>query len=35
VTEHALDLSRHTADIDEPCRTLFVTPGLGIEHRPR
>jgi quercetin dioxygenase-like cupin family protein len=25
----------HTADIDEPCRTLFVTPGLGTEHRPR
>ena len=25
----------HTADIHEPCRTLFVTPGLGTEHRPR
>jgi quercetin dioxygenase-like cupin family protein len=25
----------HTADINEPCRTLFVTPGLGTEHRPR
>jgi quercetin dioxygenase-like cupin family protein len=25
----------HTADIDEPCRTLFVTPGLGTEHRQR
>ena len=25
----------HTSDIDEPCRTLFVTPGLGTEHRPR
>lgn len=25
----------HTADIDEPCQTLFVTPGLGTEHKPR
>ena len=25
----------HTSDIDEPCRTLFVTPGLGTDHRPR
>ena len=25
----------HTADIDEPCQTLFVTPGFGTEHRPR
>lgn len=25
----------HTSDIAEPCRTLFVTPGLGTEHRPR
>ena len=25
----------HTADIDEPCETLFVTPGLGTEHKPR
>jgi uncharacterized cupin superfamily protein len=25
----------HTSDIDEPCRTLFVTPGRGTEHRPR
>ena len=25
----------HTADIDEPVQTLFVTPGLGTEHRPR
>jgi quercetin dioxygenase-like cupin family protein len=25
----------HTADIAEPSRTLFVTPGLGTEHRPR
>ena len=25
----------HTADINAPCRTLFVTPGLGTEHRPR
>ncbi len=22
----------HTADIDEPCRTLFITPGMGTEH---
>jgi hypothetical protein len=25
----------HTADIDEACGTLFITPGLGTEHRPR
>lgn len=25
----------HTSDIDETCRTLFITPGLGTEHRPR
>jgi mannose-6-phosphate isomerase-like protein (cupin superfamily) len=25
----------HTSDIAEPCRTLFITPGLGTEHRPR
>jgi quercetin dioxygenase-like cupin family protein len=25
----------HTADIDEPCRTLFITPGRGTEHKPR
>jgi quercetin dioxygenase-like cupin family protein len=25
----------HTADIHEPCRTLFVTPGTGTEHRRR
>jgi quercetin dioxygenase-like cupin family protein len=25
----------HTSDLDEPCRTLFVTPGRGTEHRPR
>jgi quercetin dioxygenase-like cupin family protein len=25
----------HTADIDEPCATLFVTPGMGTEHKPR
>ena len=25
----------HTADMDELCRTLFVTPGMGTEHRPR
>jgi mannose-6-phosphate isomerase-like protein (cupin superfamily) len=25
----------HTSDIAEPCRTLFVTPGRGTEHRPR
>jgi hypothetical protein len=25
----------HTADVTEPCRTLFVTPGQGTEHKPR
>jgi hypothetical protein len=25
----------HTADVSEPCRTLFITPGRGTEHRPR
>jgi quercetin dioxygenase-like cupin family protein len=25
----------HTADIAEPCQTLFITPGRGTEHRPR
>lgn len=25
----------HTADIDEPCTALFVTPGIVTEHRPR
>lgn len=25
----------HTADADEPCVALFVTAGLGTEHRPR
>ena len=25
----------HTSDIHERCRTLFVTPGRGTEHRPR
>jgi quercetin dioxygenase-like cupin family protein len=25
----------HTADIDEPCTTLFITPGIGTEHKPR
>ena len=25
----------HTADIAEPCRMLFITPGQGTEHRPR
>ena len=25
----------HTADADEPVRMLFVTAGLGTEHRPR
>ncbi len=44
--EHRLDLSEgqaainprnvwHTADIPAMCRTLFVTPGRGTEHRPR
>ena len=45
-TEHRVDLEAgqaainprnvwHTSDITEPCRTLFITPGLGTEHRPR
>lgn len=25
----------HTADIDEPTTALFITAGLGTEHRPR
>ncbi len=25
----------HTADIAEPCRMLFITPGRGTEHKPR
>jgi uncharacterized cupin superfamily protein len=25
----------HTADVDEPARVLYVTPGLGTGHRPR
>ena len=25
----------HTADIHEPSRALFITPGRGTEHRPR
>jgi hypothetical protein len=25
----------HTADIAEPTRGLFITAGLGTEHRPR
>ncbi len=25
----------HTTDVHEPGRVLFVTPGLGTEHRPR
>jgi quercetin dioxygenase-like cupin family protein len=25
----------HTADINEACRALFITPGQGTEHRPR
>ncbi len=25
----------HTADVSEPVQVLFVTPGLGTEHRPR
>ncbi|MGH3456477.1 MAG: hypothetical protein ACRDP2_18875 [Nocardioidaceae bacterium] len=44
--EHRLDLTDgeaavnprnvwHTADITESCRTLFITPGQGTEHRPR
>lgn len=44
--EHRLDLTEgqaavnprnvwHTADITESCRTLFITPGQGTEHRPR
>lgn len=44
--EHRLDLADgeaainppnvwHTVDITEACRTLFITPGQGTEHRPR
>jgi len=44
--EHRIDLREgeaainprnvwHTSDMYGPCRTLFVTPGLGTEHRPR
>jgi len=25
----------HTADVIEPGRALFITPGRGTEHRPR
>lgn len=25
----------HTADVHEPGQALFITPGLGTEHRPR
>lgn len=25
----------HTVDITDSCRTLFITPGQGTEHRPR
>jgi mannose-6-phosphate isomerase-like protein (cupin superfamily) len=25
----------HTADVHEPGQGLFITPGLGTEHRPR
>jgi uncharacterized cupin superfamily protein len=25
----------HTADVHEPGRVLYITPGLGTEHRPR
>jgi hypothetical protein len=25
----------HTADVHEPGKGLFVTPGRGTEHRPR
>jgi mannose-6-phosphate isomerase-like protein (cupin superfamily) len=44
--EHRVDLSEgqaainprnvwHTVDVARPCRTLFITPGRGTEHRPR
>jgi mannose-6-phosphate isomerase-like protein (cupin superfamily) len=44
--EHRIDLTEghaavnphnvwHTAEITEPCRMLFITPGQGTEHRPR
>lgn len=44
--KHRLDLTEgqaavnprnvwHTADITERCRTLFITPSQGTEHRPR
>jgi len=25
----------HTADVEAPCTCLFVTAGVGTEHRPR
>jgi len=25
----------HTADVGEPCTALFVTAGVGTQHRPR
>jgi uncharacterized cupin superfamily protein len=25
----------HTANVHQPCRVLYVTPGAGTEHRPR
>ena len=25
----------HTADVSEPCTVLFITAGVGTEHRPR
>lgn len=25
----------HTADVDQPCTALFITAGLGTQHRPR
>jgi quercetin dioxygenase-like cupin family protein len=45
-SEHRVDLGEgeaivnprnvwHTADISAPSHTLFITPGLGTEHRPR
>lgn len=45
-TEHSVDLGPgramvnptnvwHTADVHEPGTALFITPGLGTEHRPR
>ena len=45
-TEHRIELRAgdavmnprgvwHTLDVHAPCRSLYITPGRGTEHRPR